>query len=439
VEKKRFFIETFGCQMNELDSQKVAGLLSDRGMIPVPALDDAEVILLNTCAIRDKAIQKVYSRLGELKKRKDKRPELVIGVIGCGAQMEGAGFVRKTSVVDLVTGPQKIYAVPAMLERVFSEGIAVVDTDDEASPQPAEIENVLRENKIRAYVTIMEGCDQSCTFCVVPFTRGRAKHRPSDRIIAEVRSLVARGYGEIVLLGQNVNSYHDPSPAGVTFAELLRAVGSLEGVRRVRFTSPHPMYFTDDVVAAISEVPALCNSLHLPVQSGSTKVLARMNREYTRSLYMEKVRAIKSSPREIAISTDIIVGFPGETEEDFADTMALLDEVEYGSIFSFKYSPRPHTAAERFEDVVLEQEKSRRLTALQEKQRGIQERNNKRYLGKVTEVLVENAARARFALAGRTTDNKVVNFDGPAELLGSFVNVRIASASANSLQGELTV
>lgn len=437
MEKRAFYIETFGCQMNELDSEKVSGLLVNQGMVPVSSLDEADVILLNTCAIRDKAIQKVYSRLGELRRRKEKKPDLIIGVLGCGAQMEGAHFVEKVNGVDLVTGPQKIHAVPKMLETILTERRAVVETSDEASPQPAEINNILRENRFRAMITIMEGCDQSCTFCVVPFTRGRAKHRPSDRVISEVKRLASNGYVEVLLLGQNVNSYVDPSPAQFNFAKLLEAVGRIDGIKRVRFTSPHPKYFTEDVVDVITNVPTICNHVHMPVQSGSSRLLDRMNREYTRDTYLEKVSALKKSPRGINLSTDIIVGFPGETEADFDQTLSLLDEVQYDSIFSFKYSPRPNTAAEKFPDTVAEEEKSRRLSVLQEKQRSIQEKNNKRYIDRVEEVLVERFARSKYALSGRTPGNKVVNFNGPSDLVGSFVKVRITESGANSLQGEL--
>lgn len=435
--KKSFFVETFGCQMNDLDTKKVSGLLIDQGLTPVPTADAADIILLNTCAIRDKAIQKVYSRLGELRKYKNVKPGVVVGVIGCGAQLEGAGFVDKTGFVDLVTGPQKIASIPRMLDRVLTEHIAVIDTDDEPDPEPAEIENILRDNPFRASVTIMEGCDQSCTFCIVPFTRGRAKHRAGGLILAEVQRLADQGYLEILLLGQNVNSYKDPSPAGWSFAQLLRAVGSVSGIRRVRFTSPHPMYFTHDVIDAITEIPALCNHVHLPLQSGSTRVLQRMNREYTRELYLEKARALRASPRHIAISTDIIVGFPGETAEDFEETLRMMDEVQYESAFSFKYSARPRTAAAGFSDTVDEADKSRRLQVLQQRQAQIQEQNNTRYLDRVVDVLVENTARTRFALAGRTTDNRIVNFDGPVDLIGSIVPVKITKTSVNSLQGEL--
>ncbi|MBI1746360.1 MAG: tRNA (N6-isopentenyl adenosine(37)-C2)-methylthiotransferase MiaB [Acidobacteria bacterium] len=435
--KKGFFIETFGCQMNDLDSRKISGLLVDQGMTPAVSMDEADIILLNTCAIRDKAIQKVYSRLGELKKRKAKNTGLFVGVIGCGAQLEGADFANKTGVVDLITGPQKISHIPRMLDRVLTERVPLIDIEDEPSPQPAEVENILRDSSFRAGVTIMEGCDQSCSFCIVPFTRGRAKHRAGERILAEVKKLAESGYIEILLLGQNVNSYQDPSPAGLSFAQLLRAVGEVPGIRRVRFTSPHPMYFTHDIIDAINQRPTLCNHVHLPLQSGSSAVLERMNREYTREIYLEKAIALRASPRRIALSTDIIVGFPGETEKDFAETLAMMDEIRFDSIFSFKYSARPRTAAAEFADTVDEAEKARRLRVLQEKQELLQEANHALYVGQVVEVLVESPARTRFALSGRTTDNRIVNFDGPNYLIGSLVSVKITQARANSLQGEL--
>lgn len=432
---KSFFIETFGCQMNQLDSEKVAGQLSSRGFVPVASAEEADIILLNTCAIRDKAIQKVYSRLGDLKHKVQGRAA-IIGVLGCGAQMEGENFIKKAPV-DIVAGPQKVYKIPLLVEEVLARGKPVVDVVEESDPVPAEVDEVLRESSFRAMVTIMEGCDNSCTFCVVPHTRGRARHRPSQRILEEVRALAEKGYSEIVLLGQNVNAYRDPSEAGLSFAGLLRAVGSVAGIKRVRFTSPHPHDFTPDVIEAINEVQTLCNQVHMPAQSGSTRVLELMKRGYTREEYLAKVAMVKASPRNIALSTDLIVGFPGETEEDFEQTLTLLEEVRYDQVFSFKYSPRPFTAAVSFGDPVPEQEKGRRLMVLQELQRKIQEERNRRFIGKRVEVLVESFARAKYSLTGRTTENKIVNFDGARELIGSYVWVEVTGCGANSLQGVL--
>jgi tRNA-2-methylthio-N6-dimethylallyladenosine synthase len=432
---RKFFIETFGCQMNELDSEKIAGSLLHSGMEPATDSSQADIIILNTCSVREKAVQKVYARLGELKKRKAKRKEVVVGVVGCMAQLEGEKVLRKAPFVNILAGPQKGHLMPSLIEDSIRAHAPAIDLRMGDDPEPPETAHILRESRWRAGVTISEGCNRRCTFCVVPFTRGMERDRASESIISEVRQLVDEGYVEIVLLGQTVNSYRDPLKKHMTFARLLRQIAMLDGVRRIRFTSPHPNDFTDELLDVMVSCPKVCNHIHLPVQSGSTRVLRAMRRGYSRERYLETIRKVRAAARPIAISTDMIVGFPGETEEDFRCTLSLLDEVQYDSVFSFKYSPRPGTAALSLPGEISEEEKGRRLYHLQEQQKLIQYNRNAAYLDQVVDVLVEDKARSRFNLAGRTTENKIVNFDGPETLMGQVTPVRVTGFSFNSLKG----
>src|SRR5579862_7801563 len=339
---KKFYIETFGCQMNAHDSEKVIGTLVSKGYTQVEKLEDADLVLYNTCSIRDKAEQKVFSRLQQFKKQFGKTK--TFGVLGCVAQQEGEKIFERAPHVNLVAGSASYNKLPEMLVRLETGNRRVtglsLDTEDTFDTPLTR-----RDNPHRAYITIIEGCDKSCAYCVVPFTRGPERSRTSASVIAEARSLAEAGYSEIQLLGQNVNSYRDPSPAGWDFATLLRNVGRTPGIRRVRFTTSHPRDFVKDIIDAIDEHPSLCNHVHLPVQSGSTRVLEAMQRLYTLEDYKRRIDWMKRAQRPIAITTDIIVGFPGETETDFEATLALIEEVEYDSIFSFKYSRRPNTAA----------------------------------------------------------------------------------------------
>ncbi len=433
---KKFHIETFGCQMNELDSEKIAGNLLHSGMEPVSDASQADVLILNTCSVREKAVQKVYARLGEIKRRKAGKDGIIVGVVGCMAQLEGDQILRKAPFVNIVAGPQKGLVMSDLIEETLRTGAPAVDMRMDEDPEPLETSYVLRENTWRAGVTISEGCNRKCTFCVVPFTRGAERDRAGANIIREVRRLVEQEqFKEVMLLGQTVNSYRDPVRRDFTFAKLLREVAGIDGLKRIRFTSPHPNDFTAELLEVMSSFPQVCNHVHLPLQSGSTRILRAMRRGYTRERYLETVRRIRDAARPIAISTDIIVGFPGETEEDFRDTLSLLDEVQYDSAFSFKYSPRPNTAALGLQDDTTEEEKGRRLRKLQEQQKLIQYNKNAAYMGQVVEVLVDDRARTRFSLAGRTTDNRVVNFDGPASLMGSIVPVQVTGFSAFSLKG----
>ena len=433
---KTFYLETFGCQMNAHDSEKVVGTLMAKGYTQVPTPEEAGLVLYNTCSIRDKAEQKVYHRLQQFKRNgKDK----VIGVLGCVAQQEGERIFERAPIVGLVCGAASYNKLGELLVQIEAGDRRVtglsLDTD-EAFDTPF----TRRDNPHRAYITIIEGCDKSCAYCVVPFTRGPERSRTSESVMAEARRLAAEGYSEIQLLGQNVNSYRDPTPAGWNFATLLGRVAEISGIRRVRYTTSHPRDFGRDIVDAMDSNPAICDHVHLPVQSGSSDVLARMERLYTRDEYIERIDWLKNARRIYSITTDIIVGFPGETEKDFEATLALLDEVEYDSLFSFKYSPRPNTAALGLEDHIPDEEKQRRLVIVQEKQRAIQIRRNAGLIGSVKEVLVEGRHQALEQWIGRTSDNRTLNFthplDGAASLTGKYLPVRVTRSGPNSLVGE---
>jgi tRNA-2-methylthio-N6-dimethylallyladenosine synthase len=427
-----FYIETFGCQMNVHDSEKVAGVLMGRGFEAVEDAEQADIILYNTCSIREKAAQKVFSRLGEFKK---KHGDKLIGVLGCVAQQEGEKFFERAPQVGLVCGSASYSKLPELLDQLKAGNRRVtglgLDTEE-----CFETELTRRDNPFRAYLTIIEGCDKACSYCVVPTTRGPERSRPADRILEECRRLADGGYTEIQLLGQTVNSWRDSSPLRLSFAGLLTQVGQVPGIRRVRFTTSHPRDFTPDIVAAIDAHPALCDQIHLPVQCGSNAVLKRMLRTYSREEYLERVDGIRSARREISLSTDIIVGFCGETEADFEQTLSLLDRVEYDQVFSFKYSPRPNTSAGSWADDVPEDEKCRRLAALQERQRQIQLRRYQALVGREFEVLVEGYHPKLDQAVGRTTSNRVVNFAGEAGWVGRYLDVRVTAASPNSLLGE---
>jgi len=432
---KNFYIETFGCQMNAHDSEKVVGTLIAEGYSQVSTPDEAELVLYNTCSIREKAEQKVFHRLQQFK-RNNKGKKIVL--LGCVAQQEGERVFEKAPFVSMVCGSASYNQLPRMLVQLETGNKRVtglsLDTEDTFDTPLTR-----RENPHRAYITIIEGCDKSCAYCVVPFTRGPERSRLSASVIDEARRLAGAGYSEIQLLGQNVNSYRDPSPAGWDFATLLDQVGRVPGIRRVRFTTSHPRDFVKPIVEAIDENPALCNHVHLPVQSGSTRVLQAMQRLYTRDEYLRRIEWMKAARRNIAITTDIIVGFPGETEAEFEETLTLLREVEFDSIFGFKYSRRPNTPALALDDQITEEEKTRRLQIVLEIQREIQLRRNAAYVGTVEECLVEGFNRATAQWIGRTSQHKTLNFLRPAsddDILGRYVDVRVTRAGANSLVGE---
>jgi tRNA-2-methylthio-N6-dimethylallyladenosine synthase len=451
--------------MNEHDSEKVAGVLLARGYRQVEKADAADVILYNTCSIREKAAQKVFSRLGEwrpaeqkkreeristqekngsapssvdspqLQKRREKAP--IIGVLGCVAQQEGEKIFERAPWVSLVCGSASYRNLPQLIEELEQGNRRVTGLDTDTD-ETFETEITRRDNPWRAYLTIIEGCDKACSYCVVPYTRGPERSRASESILAEVRQLADIGYSEVQLLGQTVNSYADPSARKMRFSELLVAVAEVPGICRVRFTTSHPRDFEKDIVDAIDAVPGICEHVHLPVQSGSTRVLKAMARTYTREEYLEKVALMRAAKREISITTDVIVGFPGETEKDFEETLSLMEAVQYDGAFCFKYSPRPNTPSLKMEDAIPEEEKSRRLGILLEKQREIQRAHNEKLLGKTFEVLVEGKSRRENQWSGHTSANKVMNFTSQRqESLGDYVRVKVLEALPNSLIGEV--
>jgi tRNA-2-methylthio-N6-dimethylallyladenosine synthase len=429
-----FFLETFGCQMNDHDSEKVAGVLLSRGYRQVESPDAASLVLYNTCSIREKAAQKVFSRLGEY--RTKQAPGQIIGVLGCLAQQEGEEIFQRAPWVSLVCGSASYRKLPELLSQLEAGNQRVTGLDNDTY-ETFETPVTRRDNPWRAYLTIIEGCDKACAYCVVPSTRGPERSRASDSVLREVRELVDLGYSEVQLLGQTVNSYADPSARKMRFSDLLLAVADVPGMRRVRFTTSHPRDFGADIVAALEAEPKLCNHVHLPVQSGSTRILRAMTRTYTRDEYLEKIAMLRGAKRDIAITTDVIVGFPAETENDFAETLSLLGEVRYDSLFAFKYSPRPNTPSLSMPDAISEVEKSRRLTLLQEAQREIQSERNATLVGRTFELLVSGKSRREHQWSGHTACHKVVNFASQeSALLGTYVQVRVTGAGPNSLVGE---
>jgi tRNA-2-methylthio-N6-dimethylallyladenosine synthase len=550
--QKTFYLETFGCQMNVHDSEKVIGTLIHEGYKQVETVEAADLILYNTCSIRDKAEQKVFHRLADYKKLQAQGKKF--GVLGCVAQQEGEKIFERAPHVSLVCGSASYRKLPQMLiqlenaqlegghcstnetvqreipraadesaalrddasvnaadsfaassrtpafspagggisrgvqsdlsdshptksalggapsarsgiedvntDRAFGPAdgrgrpsphnssqnlVRITGLDDRQTDECFETEFTARTNPHRGYITIIEGCDKFCAYCVVPFTRGKERSRTSESVLAEARQMADLGYTEIQLLGQNVNSYKDPtgnSRQRKTFAELLAAVGEVPGIQRVRFTTSHPRDFGRDIVDAIDALPSLCDHVHLPVQSGSTRVLDAMQRLYSREQYLERIAWIKAAKREIALTTDVIVGFPGETEADFAETLSLLDEVGYDGVFSFKYSPRPNTPSLHLPDAIPDTEKARRLEVLMAKQREIQIARNKKYIGTICDVMVEGHNEARGQWIGRTSQNKTLNFtatSGPVPAVGSYGAVRVTASFPNSLVGELMV
>jgi tRNA-2-methylthio-N6-dimethylallyladenosine synthase len=450
---KTFYLETFGCQMNVHDSEKVIGTLIHEGYRQVNTVEQADLILYNTCSIRDKAEQKVFNRLNDYKKLLKQGKKF--GVLGCVAQQEGEKIFERAPHVSLVCGSASYRNLPEMLTQLENAPpeagkrekpqttslVRITGLDDRETDECFETEFTARTNPHRGYITIIEGCDKFCAYCVVPFTRGKERSRTSDSVLAEARQMADLGYTEIQLLGQNVNSYKDPA-GKCSFAELLAAVGEVPGIRRVRFTTSHPRDFGRDIVDAIDAVPTLCDHVHLPVQSGSDRILTAMQRLYSRDQYLERIAWMKSAKRPISITSDIIVGFPGETEEDFAETLSLLDEVGYDSVFTFKYSPRPNTPSLALEDAIPDPEKSRRLEVAMARQREIQIKRYKNYIGEILEVMVEGKNDARKQWIGRTTHNKTLNFTVPNTSVpqpGTYVKVRATQSFPNSLLGELVV
>jgi tRNA-2-methylthio-N6-dimethylallyladenosine synthase len=438
MESRSFHIITFGCQMNEHDSERMAGILEEQGYAPAASLEGAGMVILNTCSIREKAEQKFYSELGRLRELKDKNPRIKIAVAGCIAQQEGKNILSRAPHVDMVFGPSNIAGLSTILDRTAERRGPVVETGGDPEYHRKNIRTV-RADPIKAWVSIMYGCDNFCTYCVVPYLRGRERSRPAEDIVREVRGLAEQGCREVTLLGQNVNSYGKGTGEDIDFPGLLRVVNDVPGIERIRFVTSHPKDLSDGLVAAIRDLPKVCESIHLPVQSGSDRILAAMKRKYTSGEYLDKVNRLRDSVPGVAVTTDIIVGFPGESEEDFAMTMDILRNVKYDGIFAFKYSRRPNTAALKLTGHLPEDVKERRLSQLLALQREITIRKNREYVGSVQEVLVDGHSKKGGKITGRTRSNKVVNFSGPDSLIGSIVTVCIRSSGVNSLAGELCV
>ncbi len=431
---RTFFIETWGCQMNRHDSERMAGILRRAGLDPAQEPDTADLVLLNTCSVHEKAVQKIVSRIGQLRRR---APDAAIGVCGCVAQQEGEALLARAPQVRFVLGPRQIPRLAEAVERARAGERPVIvgfDTDLEAYAT----ETILRTSTARAMVTVTEGCDEFCTFCVVPYTRGREASRPMRHILAEVRTLLADGVREVELLGQTINAYRCPE-TGARFPDLLDAVASEPGLARLRYITSHPRHFDDPLIEVIARHRNLSRYLHLPFQAGSDPVLRRMRRRYTRAEYLDLVERIRSAVPEINLSTDVIVGFPGETEEDFAQTLELLERVRFGQVFAFAYSPRPRTPAARYPDQVPEEVKKERLARLFELADGISLALNRELVGREVEVLIDgDSRRSPRHWQGRTPDNRVVNFPKTGrEGVGDLVRVRIARATAHSLAGEV--
>jgi len=437
---KKLYIQTYGCQMNQYDSERIAQVMSRAGYALTDRVDAADLILLNSCSVRDKAEQKVYSALGAWKEFKDCREGVIMGVGGCVAQQEGKNLLKRVPHLDLVFGTHNIHKLPQMIEQVQASRARPVEISFYRDPSYMEDADPRTQvNGVKAFVTIMQGCNKVCSFCIVPHVRGREVSRPSANIIAEIESLVAQGVIEVLLLGQNVNSYGKLTPGELSFAELLGRVDSIKGLRRIRFTTSHPQDLSPELTEAFATLDHLCEHLHLPVQSGSDIVLGRMRRGYTRQEYLARIQRLRERCPEVALSTDIIVGFPGETDAEFDCTLELLEQVEYDEIFSFVYSPRPQTvSAKIYQDDIPEDVKKDRLTRVQKLQREISLKKNRQRIGELDEILVEGRSRLKNGqIMGRTRNNRIVNVTGPENLLDQLVPVQITGATANSLLGEI--
>ena len=437
----KYFIETYGCQMNVHDAERMAGLLEQSGYDRAESDADADLVVINTCSVRERAEDKLYTRLGEIKEMgRELGRDPIVAVTGCVAQQEGEKLIKRSAgVVDVVVGTQQVKMLPLLAKQAGEHRarptIAIANPYEEPS-FPLGV--VRRGDPVRAYVTIIEGCNDFCAFCVVPYTRGHERMRAKREILADVQEAADSGRREVQLLGQIVNHYQAPDDPSCDFPALLEAVHHVSGIERIRFASPHPRHTSDRLIRAVRDLPKVCKHLHLPVQSGSTRVLGLMRRRHTREAYLDLVARIRATIPKVQLSTDMIVGFPGETEADFEETLSLTASVRYHSMFSFKYSERPNTlASKRMPDDVAETEKTRRIMALQALQRSIQSDLFQRSIGQTEQVLVDATSRRReWELTGRTSGNTVVNFPGPPEWLGRFMQVVIRRAGPNSVWGE---
>jgi tRNA-2-methylthio-N6-dimethylallyladenosine synthase len=431
----RFFIQTFGCQMNVNDSEKVAGLMLADGYEQADRVDEADVVFVNTCAVRERAAEKLYHAVGRLKRLKARKPGLLVGVGGCVPQLQGASILDRARAVDVLVGTHNVAEVPALFRRAREGTGPLVDLDRDADSFKVPPSAVAHSSPVRAYVTVMEGCNHVCSFCVVPRTRGPEVCRATRDVVAEVESLVAKGYPEVMLLGQTVNAYQRDR---VDFAELLARVHEVPELKRLRFTTSHPEHVTPRLADALRDLPRVCPYLHLPVQSGSDRILRSMRRGYTRGQYLETIALLRGRVRDLAISSDVIVGYPGETEQDFQSTVDLVDEVGFEGLFVFAYSPRPGTTAFRLHDDIPEGEKRRRVAVLNARQQRLQQRLNGERLGSRDEVLVDTVTGPG-RVAGRTRHYRIVHLAGAADLLGRTIEVQITGSGANSLTGHVPI
>jgi tRNA-2-methylthio-N6-dimethylallyladenosine synthase len=433
---KSVYIKTFGCQMNEHDSERMLALLEERGYAETKRQEEADVILVNTCTVREKPEQKAYSMVGRFRELKAANPEVIVGLVGCVAQQGGEGLLARMPTLDFVVGPGKIHQLPEILLDVYrgKKGVCALGFENGSSmnlPLP-------RCRQLRASITLMQGCDNFCSYCIVPSVRGRERSRPSSEVLAEIASLVHAGTKEVILLGQNVNSYAKNNPHELTFPQLLAKINAIPGLERVRFTTSHPKDLTEEIIKAFGKLEHLCEHFHLPFQAGSNAVLKRMNRGHTREEYLARLQRLREVVPEISITADVMVGFPGETEADFDQTLELMQAVEFDGLYSFKYSPRPGTPAAQWRDDVPPEVKQRRLEVLQKLQREITLKKNKMLEGKTREVLVEGYSRhSSCQVTGRTRCNRIVNFPGGPELVGTLVRLKIGEGLYNSLRGEL--
>jgi tRNA-2-methylthio-N6-dimethylallyladenosine synthase len=438
-EKKKIYIQTFGCQMNVHDSDQIAALMLDAGYGRTEDPRQADLIVINTCSIREKAAEKVYSQLGRFAALKEEKPSLVIAVGGCLAQQWGAKFFRRSQVLDIVFGTHNIHKLPEMVRTASLRRVQITETAFRKSVPSLALKAVPAPGKISAFVTIMQGCNNFCSYCIVPYVRGREESRPHRDILDEVGMMAENGVREVTLLGQNVNSYGlGTNGSGYRFPDLLRDMGKIDGIKRIRFTTSHPKDLSDDLIRCFGEIGTLCNHIHLPVQSGSDRILARMNRGYTAADYLNKVGRLRAVRPDISVTSDVIVGFPGETDEDFRATIALMNKIRFDNLFSFKYSEREGTAAAGFGDKVPRGIRSERLSVLQALQEEHTQERNRELEGRVLDVLVEGPSKTgKDDLTGRTCGNKIVNFRQRETAIGETVPVFIKKAYLHSLRGEL--
>lgn len=436
--KKNFFIETWGCQMNEEDSEKLSGMLKNMGYMETQDKNTADIIIFNTCCVRENAELKVFGNLGRLRKLKKNKPNLIIAVSGCMMQEKDMAedIIKRFPFVDIIFGTHNSYKFPEYLNRVLQGGESIIEIQQKED-RIVEGVPIDRKSSVKAFVTIMYGCNNFCTYCIVPYVRGRERSREPENIEREIKSLVNSGYKEITLLGQNVNSYGKDLAPKVTFAQLLRRINKIQGLERIRFMTPHPKDLTDDVIEALADCEKLCEHVHLPVQSGSTRILKKMNRNYSKEKYMELVEKIRKAIPKAAITTDIIVGFPGETEADFSETLSLAENVQYDSAFTFIFSKRKGTPADEMDEQIPDDIKHERFNKLINVINASSLQKNKQYEGTIEEVLVEGPSKNDTEkLMGRTRSGKLVNFTGDKNCIGQLVNVRITHANSFSLSGE---